>query len=354
MKKFFNVLCNIFWVILIGIESWICNVIVGIVLCCTIIGIPFGLRYLKFTKLVIAPFGKKVETHFGKHGFLNVLWLIFGGLEAFLIYGIIGCVCCVTIIGIPLGKQIFKIAKYFIAPFGAEILSGDASKKVEDKPTTSDTAEAQTETAVTDSTEQVSEQKEVALLNAPKTYSMAEFSNLPQKVKSNPDKLMADGTSVKDYVSTKQVALQRETALNKLSSSSKLMLFLGVFVGLIIIIAVMIVAFLHSFTAGLSNINPADLNLPAFAEKIITTYSESPLAEIPNLSYYILIAEVVGTFLLVFFLIRGIIRIKSAKRQKLELYNSNYGELVELYLDAEEQPVKNAKTLTQKLMYAVE
>ena len=352
MKKFLNVLCNIFWIILIGIESWICNVVVGIVLCCTIIGIPFGLRYLKFTKLVFAPFGKKVEIHFGKHGFLNVLWLIFGGLEAFLVYGFVGCICCVTIIGIPLGKQVFKIAKYFLAPFGAEILSGDTNNKIEKKSETPKLESAKTQNTKT--IEQTPAQTKVALLDAPKTYAMADFSNLAEKVKANPDKLMADGTSVKEYISTKQTTLQRENAINKLSSSSKLLLFLGVFIGLIIIVAVMVLSFLHGFTSGLVNVDLSSLNLPEFVEKIIVKYAESPLAETPYLLYYLIAGELVGAFIFVFFLIRGIIRIKNAKKQKLELYNSNYGELVELYNGAEEQPVKKAKTLTQKLMYAVE
>ncbi|MBO4963161.1 MAG: hypothetical protein J6C97_05220 [Clostridia bacterium] len=122
MKKFLKVFSNLLWIIFIGIWSVISCAIVGASYCVTILGIPFGLRYFKMIKLVFAPFGKKVETHFGKKGFLNVIWLIFGGLETVFVFGFIGVICFITIIGIPLGKQVFKIAKYFWAPFGAEII----------------------------------------------------------------------------------------------------------------------------------------------------------------------------------------------------------------------------------------
>jgi uncharacterized membrane protein YccF (DUF307 family) len=38
-----------------------------------------------------------------------------------LVNFMIGCLWCVTIIGIPFGKQFFKIAKLALAPFGAEV-----------------------------------------------------------------------------------------------------------------------------------------------------------------------------------------------------------------------------------------
>ncbi|MCL2605935.1 MAG: hypothetical protein FWD93_01460, partial [Coriobacteriia bacterium] len=53
---------------------------------------------------------------------LNILWIVFGGfmlaIEAFLL----GILFCITIIGIPFGKQCFKLAKLSLMPFGAEIV----------------------------------------------------------------------------------------------------------------------------------------------------------------------------------------------------------------------------------------
>ena len=122
MKGFLRFLFNFFWVILIGIESAITNFFLGIAFCLTIIGIPFGLQYFKFIRLAFAPAGKKVVIRFSRHPVMNVLWLIFGGLEMAIIYYVLGIALCITIIGIPVGLQIFKIANFNIAPFGCEVL----------------------------------------------------------------------------------------------------------------------------------------------------------------------------------------------------------------------------------------
>ena len=52
----------------------------------------------------------------------NILWFICGGLLSGLSWVLAGLVCCITIIGIPFGKQFFKIAKLSLMPFGAEVI----------------------------------------------------------------------------------------------------------------------------------------------------------------------------------------------------------------------------------------
>ena len=52
----------------------------------------------------------------------NILWLICGGLLSGLSWVLAGLICCITIIGIPFGKQFFKIAKLSLMPFGAEVI----------------------------------------------------------------------------------------------------------------------------------------------------------------------------------------------------------------------------------------
>ena len=51
----------------------------------------------------------------------NILWFICGGLLSGLSWVLAGLICCITIIGIPFGKQFFKIAKLSLMPFGAEV-----------------------------------------------------------------------------------------------------------------------------------------------------------------------------------------------------------------------------------------
>lgn len=94
----------------------------GILWCISIIGIPVGVQCFKFAGLAFFPFGKDVVYGGGTGSFLmNIVWLIFGGVEITLASAVIGCVLCCTIIGIPFGLQCFKLAKLSLMPFGAEI-----------------------------------------------------------------------------------------------------------------------------------------------------------------------------------------------------------------------------------------
>lgn len=52
----------------------------------------------------------------------NILWFIFGGLLSGLAWMLAGILWCVTIVGIPFGKQFFKIAKLALMPFGAKVV----------------------------------------------------------------------------------------------------------------------------------------------------------------------------------------------------------------------------------------
>ena len=113
---------NILWFILGGFVMALGWFITGLLWCITIIGIPIGLQAFKIAKLSLFPFGKKVKLGHGAGSLiLNVLWLIFGGLSLAIGSFIIGCLFCITIIGIPFGKQHFKLAKLALLPFGATI-----------------------------------------------------------------------------------------------------------------------------------------------------------------------------------------------------------------------------------------
>ena len=119
-----RLLGNILWFIFGGLISGMAWVLSGIVWCVTIIGIPYGLQCFKFASLSFWPFGKTVVYGGGAVSFLvNVLWFIFNGWWMALGNFLIGCVWCITIIGIPFGKQFFKIAKLSLRPFGAYIVN---------------------------------------------------------------------------------------------------------------------------------------------------------------------------------------------------------------------------------------
>ena len=113
---------NILWLILGGVLLAILWALIGLLWCITIIGIPVGLQCFKFARLCLWPMGHDVKLSSGAMSLiLNIFWLIFGGLELAITHIVVGLVLCITIIGIPFGKQSFKLASLALMPFGATI-----------------------------------------------------------------------------------------------------------------------------------------------------------------------------------------------------------------------------------------
>ncbi len=113
---------NILWIIFGGLAESLAWLLYGIIFCITIIGIPLGKQCFKFAKLSLAPFGKEVVySDSGVSLVANIFWIIFCGLEMAAANLCMGAVMCITIIGIPFGKQFFKLAKLSLMPFGAKI-----------------------------------------------------------------------------------------------------------------------------------------------------------------------------------------------------------------------------------------
>ncbi len=114
---------NIIWFVfggLLGAAGWF---IAGLLVCMTVIGIPFGVQCFKIAGLVLWPFGKEVRLgNFGFGGLLgNVLWVLLLGWELALMHLGFAVLYSITIIGIPFGLQHFKFAQLSLLPFGARI-----------------------------------------------------------------------------------------------------------------------------------------------------------------------------------------------------------------------------------------
>ena len=115
---------NLIWFLVTGLWTGIACIFAGIAYCCTLIFIPLGIRFFKFLKLIFMPFGKDVVTHFGRRGFLNVCWNIFCAGWAFFLYmKFIAFILKLTVFAYPVAVQIDKIARFWLAPFGAEVLN---------------------------------------------------------------------------------------------------------------------------------------------------------------------------------------------------------------------------------------
>ena len=117
---------NLIWIIFGGLLMSLGYLIAGVVYCITIIGIPVGVQLFKLASLTLCPFGRNVIDRNGQLSawsiFLNILWIVFGGIEIALSHVVLGLIFCITIVGIPFGLQHFKLALLALMPFGKEIL----------------------------------------------------------------------------------------------------------------------------------------------------------------------------------------------------------------------------------------
>ncbi len=113
---------NLLWFVFGGFISGMSWCLAGVLWCITIVGIPVGTQCFKFAGLSFFPFGKEV-TYGGGAGslILNVIWLVVSGLPLAVEHLAIGIVLCITVIGIPFGLQQFKLAKLALMPFGATV-----------------------------------------------------------------------------------------------------------------------------------------------------------------------------------------------------------------------------------------
>ena len=118
-----RILLNILWIIFGGFLSAVGWILTGILWCITIVGIPVGIQCFKLSSISFNPFGKEIEYDDGAASIiLNIIWILVSGWEMALTNFLIGCLLCITIIGIPFGKQFFKIAGLSLMPFGAKVV----------------------------------------------------------------------------------------------------------------------------------------------------------------------------------------------------------------------------------------
>jgi len=124
-----RVIGNVLWFLLAGIWLALGYALAALLLCITIIGIPFGIQGFKLAAFTLWPFGKVVvrSTQGGALEIIfNILWLVLFGWMIFLAHLAAGLVLCITIIGIPFGVQAFKLGALALWPFGRSIVDADS------------------------------------------------------------------------------------------------------------------------------------------------------------------------------------------------------------------------------------
>ena len=116
---------NVLWFIFAGLWLGLSWLISGLVFCCTIIGIPFGVQLFKLGGYALWPFGHELVDKPGEPGcvsiVMNLVWILLGWWEIAIIHLIFGLIFCITIVGIPFGILHFRMAINSIFPFGKEV-----------------------------------------------------------------------------------------------------------------------------------------------------------------------------------------------------------------------------------------
>ena len=121
-----SVLGNIIWLVFGGFFIALEYLVSGFLLCCTIIGIPFGFEGFMNGLEALLLLSQSTVVDEGSRSCLeiimNVIWFFIGGIWIALSHLGWGLLFCITIVGIPFGIQHFKLMRVALFPFGRTVI----------------------------------------------------------------------------------------------------------------------------------------------------------------------------------------------------------------------------------------
>lgn len=126
-----RLLLNIIWLVFSGFWMAIGYLIAAIIMFIFIITIPFGIASLRIGIFALWPFGRTIvkrSDHGIASTIGNILWFLLAGWWLALLHLISGVVLCLTIIGIPFGLANFKLIPVSLTPLGREIVSVEQAR----------------------------------------------------------------------------------------------------------------------------------------------------------------------------------------------------------------------------------
>ncbi len=113
-------LLNIIWLFFAGIGLWISYILVVILACITIIGIPAGIACFRIGNYAVWPFGREVVRAPDAGGWTvlgNILWIPFGIILS-IAHVLTAIPLAITIIGIPMAWANIKLIPVSLTPMG--------------------------------------------------------------------------------------------------------------------------------------------------------------------------------------------------------------------------------------------
>ncbi|MBY0423371.1 MAG: YccF domain-containing protein [Parvularculaceae bacterium] len=134
----FSLLLNVLWLVLGGALLAFGWFVAALVMCVTIIGIPWARAAFDNGLYALWPFGVRAmdrarvsgpDIGTSLFGFIgNVLWLIFAGWWLALGHLLAALVAGITIIGLPFAWAHLKLAGYALWPIGRALVSDDFAR----------------------------------------------------------------------------------------------------------------------------------------------------------------------------------------------------------------------------------
>jgi len=122
-----SLLGNILWLIFGGLLTGLGYILGGVLLCLTIVGIPFGVQSIRLGVATFAPFGKEVVEDRSDSGCLkiafDIIWILLFGWEIAVAHLVTGLILFITIIGIPFARQHFKLLPVSLFPFSYKLVN---------------------------------------------------------------------------------------------------------------------------------------------------------------------------------------------------------------------------------------
>ena len=123
---------NVIWLIFGGFLAGLGYILGGLLVCITLVGIPFGQQAIKLGVATMSPFGKDLvvteEASDPLKVTFNILWAVLFGWEIAVAHLTSALVLAITIVGIPFAKQHMKLLPMALAPFGRNLVPHEANE----------------------------------------------------------------------------------------------------------------------------------------------------------------------------------------------------------------------------------
>ena len=128
-----RLILNILWFVLCGLWMAIGYAFAALISFILIITIPLGVASLRIAGFALWPFGRTVIKKPGAgagSAIANVIWFVLCGWWLALGHIITGVLLCVTIIGIPFGIANFKLVPVALLPFGRDVVTVEQAERL--------------------------------------------------------------------------------------------------------------------------------------------------------------------------------------------------------------------------------